>query len=54
MNIGIIRRGFGDGYERRSLIIVIPAKRVGEVSEQQTKYITRGAQEYVERVAGHR
>ncbi len=37
-----------------SLIVGIPAKRVGEVSEEQAEDIARGAREYVERAAAHR
>lgn len=37
-----------------SLILGIPAKRVGEVSEGQIQEIERGATEYVERAAAHR
>lgn len=41
-------------FPPHSLIVGIPAKRVSEVSEQQTKAIARGAREYVERAAAHR
>lgn len=44
----------GREFQPRSLIIGIPAKRVGEVSEEQTADIERGASEYVERAAAHR
>lgn len=38
----------------RSLIIGIPAKRVGEVSEEQTWDIARGVRTYMDRAAAHR
>ena len=41
-------------FPPRSLIVGIPAKRAGEVTEEQTKDIERGAREYVERAAAHR
>lgn len=41
-------------FPPRSLIVGIPAKRAGEVTEEQTKNIVRGAGEYVERAAMHR
>lgn len=44
----------GREYPPRSLIVGIPAKRVGEVSEEQAADIARGASEYVERAASHR
>jgi len=37
-----------------SLIVGLPAKRVGDVSEEQATEIARGASEYVERAAAHR
>lgn len=44
----------GKEYPPRSLIVGIPAKRVGDVSEEQTADIARGAREYVERATAHR
>lgn len=44
----------GKEYPPRSLIVGVPAKRIREVTEEQTKDITRGAREYVERAASHR
>lgn len=44
----------GREFPPRSLILGIPAKQVGEVSEDQIKEIERGAAEYVERAAAHR
>jgi carbonic anhydrase/acetyltransferase-like protein (isoleucine patch superfamily) len=41
-------------FPPRSLIVGLPAKRAGEVSEEQTRDIERGAREYVERAASHR
>ena len=36
-----------------SLIVGLPAKRVGDVSEEQAADIARGASEYVERAKAH-
>lgn len=44
----------GREFPPRSLIVGIPAKRVGDVSEEQAADIARGASEYVERAASHR
>lgn len=44
----------GREFPPRSLIVGIPAKRAGDVSEEQTADIARGANEYVERAAAHR
>ena len=44
----------GREFPPRSLIVGIPAKRVGDVSDEQTADIARGATEYVERAAAHR
>ena len=44
----------GREFPPRSLIVGIPAKRVGDVSEEQSRDIERGAKEYVERAASHR
>jgi carbonic anhydrase/acetyltransferase-like protein (isoleucine patch superfamily) len=41
-------------FPPRSLIVGIPARRVGDVTEEQGADITRGAGEYVERAAAHR
>jgi carbonic anhydrase/acetyltransferase-like protein (isoleucine patch superfamily) len=44
----------GREFPPRSLIVGIPAKRVGDVSEEQTADIERGASEYIERARSHR
>ena len=44
----------GREFPPGSLIVGLPAKRVGEVSEEQAAGIARGASEYVERAAAHR
>ena len=44
----------GREFPPRSLIVGIPAKRVGAVSEEQTADIEHGASEYIERAAAHR
>lgn len=44
----------GREFPPGSLIIGIPAKRVGDVSEEQARDIARGANTYVERAAAHR
>lgn len=44
----------GREFPPRSLILGIPAKQIGEVSEDQLREIERGAAEYVERAAAHR
>jgi carbonic anhydrase/acetyltransferase-like protein (isoleucine patch superfamily) len=44
----------GREFPPYSLIVGIPAKRVGDVSEEQSRDIARGASEYVERAAAHR
>jgi carbonic anhydrase/acetyltransferase-like protein (isoleucine patch superfamily) len=44
----------GREFPPHSLIVGIPAKRVGDVSEEQAADIARGASEYVERAAAHR
>jgi len=44
----------GREFPPRSLIVGIPAKRVGDVSDERTTDIARGANEYVERAAAHR
>jgi carbonic anhydrase/acetyltransferase-like protein (isoleucine patch superfamily) len=44
----------GREFQPRSLIVGIPAKRVGDVTEEQAADIERGASEYVARAAAHR
>ena len=44
----------GKEFPSRSLIVGIPAKRVKDVSEEQTEDIARGVRTYVERAAAHR
>ena len=44
----------GREFPPHSLIVGIPAKRLGDVSEEQTADIARGAREYVERAKAHR
>jgi carbonic anhydrase/acetyltransferase-like protein (isoleucine patch superfamily) len=44
----------GREFLPRSLIVGIPAKHIGEVSEEQAADIARGAREYVGRAASHR
>ncbi len=44
----------GKEFPPRSLIIGAPAKRVKEVSEEQTQDIARGVRTYVERAIAHR
>jgi carbonic anhydrase/acetyltransferase-like protein (isoleucine patch superfamily) len=44
----------GREFPPGSLIVGIPAKRLGDVSEEQVRDIARGAEEYVERAASHR
>ncbi|HEX2741952.1 MAG TPA: gamma carbonic anhydrase family protein [Rubrobacter sp.] len=44
----------GREFPPRSLIVGIPAKRIGDVSEEQTADIARGAGEYVERARAHK
>lgn len=44
----------GREFPPRSLIVGVPAKRAGEVTEEQTNDVGRGAREYVERAAAHR
>jgi carbonic anhydrase/acetyltransferase-like protein (isoleucine patch superfamily) len=44
----------GREFPPRSLIVGIPAKRIGDVSEEQAADIPRGASEYVERAAAYR
>jgi carbonic anhydrase/acetyltransferase-like protein (isoleucine patch superfamily) len=42
------------GFPTRSWIVGVPAKRVKEVSEEQTEDIARGVRTYVERAGSHR
>jgi len=44
----------GREFPPRSLIIGVPAKRAGDVTDEQTADIERGASEYVKRAASHR
>jgi carbonic anhydrase/acetyltransferase-like protein (isoleucine patch superfamily) len=44
----------GKEYPPGSLIVGVPAKRVKDVSEEQTADIARGVRTYVERAAAHR
>lgn len=44
----------GKEFPPRSLIVGVPAKRVGEVGEDRAQDIGRGARGYVERAASHR
>jgi carbonic anhydrase/acetyltransferase-like protein (isoleucine patch superfamily) len=44
----------GKEYPPGSLIVGIPAKRVKDVSDEQTADIAHGVREYVERAASHR
>ena len=38
----------------RSLVVGVPARRFGEVTEEQARDIARGVRTYIERVATHR
>jgi carbonic anhydrase/acetyltransferase-like protein (isoleucine patch superfamily) len=44
----------GREFPARSLIVGVPAKQVGEVTEEQTQDIERGVRSYVERADEHR
>ena len=44
----------GKKFPPRSLIVGVPARRVREVTQEQTENIARGARTYVERAAAHR
>ncbi len=44
----------GRRFPARSLVAGVPARRMGEVTEEQTRGIARGVQTYVERAAAHR
>ncbi|MDQ3926783.1 MAG: gamma carbonic anhydrase family protein, partial [Actinomycetota bacterium] len=44
----------GREFPARSLIVGVPAKQIGEVTEEQTQDIARGVRAYIERAAAHR
>jgi len=44
----------GREFPARSLIVGVPAKQIGEVTEEQTQDIARGVRSYIERAAAHR
>jgi carbonic anhydrase/acetyltransferase-like protein (isoleucine patch superfamily) len=44
----------GREFPPHSLIVGVPAKRAGDITDEQTADIERGASEYVERAAAHR
>jgi carbonic anhydrase/acetyltransferase-like protein (isoleucine patch superfamily) len=44
----------GREFPPRSLIVGIPAKHIGEVTDEQAADVERGASEYMERAAAHR
>lgn len=44
----------GSNYAPRSLLLGVPAKRVGEVSKKQTHRVARGVAAYVQLAAAHR
>ena len=44
----------GKKYPPRSLIVGVPARQVGEVTDEQAEAIARGAKSYVQRAAEHR
>lgn len=44
----------GKEFPPRSLIVGVPAKRVGEVTDEQTRDIESGVKTYVERANAHR
>jgi carbonic anhydrase/acetyltransferase-like protein (isoleucine patch superfamily) len=44
----------GREFPPHSLIVGVPAKRAGEVTDEKAADIERGASEYVERAAAHR
>lgn len=41
-------------FPPRSLIVGVPAKRIGGVTDEQARDVERGARQYVERAATHR
>jgi carbonic anhydrase/acetyltransferase-like protein (isoleucine patch superfamily) len=44
----------GREFPPQSLVVGVPAKRAGDVTDEQAADIERGASEYVERAASHR
>jgi carbonic anhydrase/acetyltransferase-like protein (isoleucine patch superfamily) len=44
----------GREFPARSMIVGVPAKQAGEVTEEQTRNIAQGVRSYVERAAAHR
>ncbi|HLM78104.1 MAG TPA: gamma carbonic anhydrase family protein [Rubrobacteraceae bacterium] len=44
----------GRKFPARSLVVGVPARRFGEVTEEQARDIARGVRTYIERVATHR
>ena len=44
----------GREFPARSLIVGVPARRLGEVNDEQTQDIARGARTYIERATEHR
>jgi len=44
----------GREFPPRSLIVGVPAKRAGDLTDEQAADVERGASEYVERAAAHR
>jgi carbonic anhydrase/acetyltransferase-like protein (isoleucine patch superfamily) len=44
----------GRKFPARSLVVGVPARRFGGVTEEQTRVIARGVHTYVERIATHR
>ena len=44
----------GREFPPRCLIVGVPAKRVGDVTDEQSRDVERGAREYVGRAAAHR
>ena len=44
----------GREFPPRSLIVGIPAKHIGDVTDEQAADIERGASEYIERASAHR
>ena len=44
----------GRKFPARSLVVGVPARRFGEVTEEQARNIARGVRTYIERVATHR
>ena len=44
----------GREFPARSLIVGVPARQAGEVTEEQTQDIARGVRSYVERAVAHR